>query len=159
MKVELPHGYWNPRIELLPRSDLKELQLKRLRHTIRYAWENSPFYRNLMKRHGLFPKEIRTLDNFFKRFPITRRDDLDKDQLDNPPYGTRLAIPPESALRYHTTSGTTGKPPVKAFDSERDWIWGGDAWASSLYNFGVRTDDVVMIAFGYGSFIGFWGAH
>ena len=159
MKVELPHGYWNPRIELLPRSDLKELQLKRLRHTIRYAWENSPFYRNLMKRHRLFPEEIRTLDNFFKRFPITRRDDLDKDQLDNPPYGTRLAIPPESALRYHTTSGTTGKPPVKAFDSERDWIWGGDAWASSLYNFGVRTDDVVMIAFGYGSFIGFWGAH
>jgi len=159
MKVELPHGYWNPRIELLPRSDLKELQLKRLRHTIRYAWENSPFYRNLMKRHGLFPEEIRTLDNFFKRFPITRRDDLDKDQLDNPPYGTRLAISLESALRYHTTSGTTGKPPVKAFDSERDWIWGGDAWASSLYNFGVRTDDVVMIAFGYGSFIGFWGAH
>ena len=159
MKVELPHGYWNPRIELLPRSDLKELQLKRLRHTIRYAWENSPFYRNLMKRHGLFPEEIRTLDNFFKWFPITRRDVLDKDQFDNPPYVTRLAIPPESALRYHTTSGTTGKPPVKAFDSERDWIWGGDAWASSLYNFGVRADDVVMIAFGYGSFIGFWGAH
>lgn len=159
MKVELPPGYWNPKIELLPSSDLKELQLKRLRHAIQYAWEASPFYRKLMERHGLSPDQIRSLGDFYKQFPITRREDLDQDQLNNPPYGTRLAVHPESTLRYHTTSGTTGKPPVKAFDTERDWLWGGDCWAASLYNFGIRPDDVVMIAFGYGSFIGFWGAH
>jgi phenylacetate-CoA ligase len=159
MKADLPHGFWNPKIELMPKNELRQLQLKRLKQVISYAWERCSFYRSLMIRHGITPECIRTLEDFYKRFPITRRDDLDRDQLDNPPFGTRLALPLENALRYHTTSGTTGKPPVKAFDTERDWIWGADCWATSLYNFGVRPDDTVMVAFGYGSFIGFWGAH
>jgi phenylacetate-coenzyme A ligase PaaK-like adenylate-forming protein len=159
MKTDLPHGYWNPKIELLTRRELKELQEKRLLHTIQYAWDRSPFYRKLMGRHGLSPENIRSLEEFSNRFPVIRREDLDEDQRNSPPYGTRLALGAETTLRYHTTSGTTGKPPVKAFDTERDWLWGGDAWGASLYNFGVRPDDVVMVAFGYGSFIGFWGAH
>ncbi len=159
MRTELPHGYWNPKIELLPKSDLRQLQLKRLREMIRHAWENSPFYRNLMKAHDIAPEHIKNLEDFFKKFPITRREELDRDQLEHPPFGTRLSVPIEDALRYHSTSGTTGKPPVRAFDTERDWIWGADAWAASLYNFGVRPSDVVVVAFGYGSFIGFWGAH
>jgi phenylacetate-CoA ligase len=159
MKSNLPHGYWNPQIELMPKNGLKELQLKRVKEAIAYAWQKSPFYRNLMTRHGITPSDVESLEDFSSRFPITRREDLDTDQLENPPYGTRLAVPLENTLRYHATSGTTGKPAVRAFDTERDWIWGAEAWASSLYNFGVRPRDVVMIAFGYGSFIGFWGAH
>lgn len=159
MKAELPHGYWNPKIERLPRSGLKELQLKRLRHTLRHAWDMSPFYRNLMEKRNLAPDSIDSLESFYDRFPIVRRADLDEDQRENPPYGTRLTVSARDTLRFHTTSGTTGNPPVKAFDTERDWLWGGNAWAASLYNFGVRPDDIVMVAFGYGSFIGFWGAH
>jgi phenylacetate-CoA ligase len=159
MKADLPHGYWNPKIELMRRDELKQLQLKRVQQAVAYVWENSPFYRDRMTRHGITPADCATLEDFFRKFPVTRREDLDRDQLEHPPYGSRLSLPVEESLRYHTTSGTTGKPPVKAFDSERDWIWGADAWASSLYNFGVRPDDIVMIAFGYGSFIGFWGAH
>ncbi len=159
MKTDLPHGYWNPKIELLPRGQLKRLQLKRLQAGIRYAWENSPYYRNRMKQQGITPESVTTLEHFFRSFPMTRREDLNRDQLESPPFGTRLAIPLDKSLRYHATSGTTGQPAVRAFDTERDWIWGADAWATSLYNFGVRPGDVVMIAFGYGSFIGFWGAH
>jgi len=159
MKRELPHGYWNPKIELMPKAELRGLQLKRVRQALQYAWENSPFYRRLMENRGVPPGTISSLEDFCQKFPITRRAELERDQLENPPFGTRHALPLETALRYHSTSGTTGKPPVRAFDSERDWLWGADAWATSLYNFGVRPDDVVMVAFGYGSFIGFWGAH
>ncbi|HZD39312.1 MAG TPA: AMP-binding protein [Terriglobales bacterium] len=159
MKAELPHGYWNPKIELLSRSRLRDLQLKRLRHTVQHAWNASRFYHDLMSRHGLSPESIGSLEDFFNCFPIVRRKDLDEDQRNHPPYGTRLTLAAQEVLRYHATSGTTGNPPVKAFDTERDWLWGGDAWATSLYNFGIRPDDIVMVAFGYGSFIGFWGAH
>ncbi|MFQ5684661.1 MAG: phenylacetate--CoA ligase family protein [Candidatus Binatia bacterium] len=159
MRTDLPHGYWNPKIEMMPKGKLRRLQLRRVQESIRYACDNSPFYRNLMANHNIEPDDIMTLEDFFRKFPITRREDLDQDQLENPPFGTRMAVSLEEALRYHATSGTTGKPPVRAFDTERDWIWGADAWAASLYNFGVRPSDVVMIAFGYGSFIGFWGAH
>ena len=159
MKAELPHGYWNPKIELMPRAELNRLQLRRLRAALEHAWENSPFYRKRMEKDAVTPDKILSLDDFFQKFSLTRRADLERDQLDHPPFGTRLTLPLEQPLRYHSTSGTTGKPPVRAFDSERDWVWGGDAWATSLYNFGVRPGDVVMVAFGYGSFIGFWGAH
>ena len=159
MKIELPHGYWNPKIELMPKEALGRLQLRRVQEALRYAWENSPFHRRLMEKHGVAPGTILSLEDYFQKFPITRRTDLERDQLENPSFGTRHALPLETALRYHSTSGTTGKPPVRAFDSERDWLWGADAWATSLYNFGVRPEDVVMVAFGYGSFIGFWGAH
>ncbi len=159
MKIELPHGYWNPKIELMPRDALRQLQLRRLQNALGHAWEKSPFHRRLMEKHGVAPGTILSLEGYFQKFPITRRADLERDQLDHPPFGTRHTLPLEMPLRYHSTSGTTGKPPVRAFDSERDWLWGGDAWATSLYNFGVRPDDVVMVAFGYGSFIGFWGAH
>ena len=159
MRAELPHGYWNPKIELMPKGKLRRLQLSRVQEAFRYAWENSPFYRRLMEKHGVAPDDILTLEDFFRKFPVTSRQEIERDQLENPPFGTRLALPLEEALRYHSTSGTTGKPPVRAFDTERDWIWGADAWATSLYNFGVRPTDIVMVAFGYGSFIGFWGAH
>jgi phenylacetate-CoA ligase len=159
MKADLPHGYWNPKIELMPRPELRQLQLRRLRTALGHAWKNSPFYRNRMETDGVTPDNISSLEDYFRKFSITRRTDLERDQLDNPPFGTRHTLPLDLPLRYHSTSGTTGKPPVRAFDSERDWLWGGDAWATSLYNFGIRPNDIVMVAFGYGSFIGFWGAH
>src|SRR3970040_2690112 len=160
MRAELPHGYWNPKIELMPKGKLRRLQLSRVQEAFRYAWENSPFYRRLMEKHGVTPDDILTLEDFFRKFPVTSRQEIERDQLENPPFGTRLALPLEKALRYHSTSGTTGKPPVRAFDIERDWIWGGDAWATSLYNFGGRPDEVVLVSFGCGSSI--WscgGAH
>jgi phenylacetate-CoA ligase len=44
-------------------------------------------------------------------------------------------------------------------ESARDWSWGANAWARALYAFGLRGTDVVYLPFGYGPFIGFWGAH
>src|ERR687886_521683 len=67
--------------------------------------------------------------------------------------------PRRVAVAYHTTSGTSGRTPLRALESPRDWDWGAQAWARSLYGFGLRDTDVVYVAFGYGSFIGFWGAH
>ncbi len=50
MKVEIPHGYWNSKIELMPTNELRRLQLKRLKEVVRYAWENCRFYRVMMER-------------------------------------------------------------------------------------------------------------
>ena len=93
MKTELPHGYWNPKIELMPKGKLRRLQLKRVQDAIRYAWERSPFYRNRMVEHGVTPENILTLEDFFRKFPVTRREDLERDQLANPPFGKSAAVP------------------------------------------------------------------
>ena len=76
-----------------------------------------------------------------------------------PPYGEVPVIGPEGAIRVHTTSGTTGRGPLRALDSRKDWAWIAEMWCYAIWGCGVRPADVAYIAFGYGSFIGFWGLH
>jgi CoA-ligase len=159
MSENLPQGYWNPKIELMPRHDLEALQLKRLKFLIRYAWERCPFYRRKMEQAHIRPEEVNTLDDFFQSFPVTTREELKNDQREHPPYGSRLSVAPADTIRFHATSGSTGGERIKVLDTERDWLWGAGCWASALYNFGLRRDDSVLVTFGYGTFIGFWGAH
>jgi phenylacetate-CoA ligase len=80
-------------------------------------------------------------------------------QLDDPPYGPILAAPRESAIRYHLTSGTTGRTPIRVLDSMKDWEWITEMWCYAFWGFGVRPSDTVFFAFSYGTFVGFWGAH
>jgi phenylacetate-CoA ligase len=80
-------------------------------------------------------------------------------QASEPPYGELPAIGPEGAIRVHTTSGTTGRGPLRALDSRKDWAWIADMWCYGIWGCGVRPHDVAYVAFGYGSFIGFWGLH
>src|SRR4029079_7636248 len=79
--------------------------------------------------------------------------------LDQPPFGDILAADPRLAMRYHLTSGTTGRTPIRVLDGAKDWEWVAEAWCHAFWGFGVRPGDRVFFAFSYGSFVGFWGAH
>jgi phenylacetate-CoA ligase len=59
----------------------------------------------------------------------------------------------------HTTSGTTGRMPLRALDTRKDWAWAAEMWSYAIWAAGIRPHDVAYVAFGYGSFIGFWGLH
>ena len=65
----------------------------------------------------------------------------------------------DDAIRYHLTSGTSGRQPLRVLDSRKDWSWIADMWCYGFWGFGIRPTDKVFFAFSYGSFIGFWGAH
>src|SRR5207249_9000524 len=79
--------------------------------------------------------------------------------VEKPLFGDLVATDPVNAIRYHLTSGTTGRTPIRVLDSTKDWDWISEMWCYGLWAFGVRPEDVVYVAFGYGSFIGFWGLH
>ena len=87
------------------------------------------------------------------------REDWMNSQAEHPPYGELPAIGGEGAIRIHTTSGTTGREPLRALDSRKDWSWIAEMWAYGIWGCGIRPRDTSYIAFGYGSFIGFWGLH
>ena len=76
-----------------------------------------------------------------------------------PPYGEIPVIAGDGAIRIHTTSGTTGRGPLRALDSRKDWAWIAEMWCYAIWGCGIRPLDTAYIAFGYGSFIGFWGLH
>ena len=44
-------------------------------------------------------------------------------------------------------------------DGTKDWEWIAEMWCYGLWGFGLRPTDIVLFAFSYGTFIGFWGAH
>jgi phenylacetate-CoA ligase len=105
------------------------------------------------------PEQVASLDDYLNRFPILTRADITAAEAIDPPYGTLPAIHSRHAMRYHQTSGSTGAPPVRTFDTTRDWVWASDMWATGLFAMGVREHDRAAVAFGYGLFIGFWGLH
>jgi phenylacetate-CoA ligase len=150
--------YWNPKVETLGREQLEALQLAKLRRQVRWAAERSPWYRRVLGSGGFDEDTLGSIADL-RRLPMLTRAEWMSSQADHPPYGELPTIGGEGAIRVHTTSGTTGKGPLRALDSRKDWAWIAEMWAYGIWGCGVRPGDTAYIAFGYGSFIGFWGLH
>ncbi|HEY5430375.1 MAG TPA: AMP-binding protein [Solirubrobacteraceae bacterium] len=148
--------YWNPKVETLGRSQLEALQLAKLRRQVAWAKERSPWYRRALA--GVDPAGLSSFADL-RGLPMLTREDWMNSQFEHPPYGELPTIGGDGAIRVHTTSGTTGKGPLRALDSRKDWAWIAEMWAYGIWGCGVRPGDTAYIAFGYGSFIGFWGLH
>lgn len=150
--------YWNPKNETLTRAELATLQTAKLQRAVAHAAARSPFHQRKLESAGVTAASIRSLDDL-RRIPFTTREEWMACQAETPLFGDMLAHPRERAIRYHLTSGTSGKNPLRVLDSRRDWQWIAECWAYGFWAFGVRPTDTVFFAFSYGSFIGFWGAH
>lgn len=146
------HTIWNPEEECLPRNQLKALQLERLQQTVERVYHQVPFYRKALESRQVRLEQIQSLDDI-RRLPFTFKDDLRM----NYPLGL-LAVPRDQVIRYHASSGTTGKPTVVAY-TRRDLETWADVVARFCVSAGVRPDDVVQIVFGYGLFTGGFGLH
>jgi phenylacetate-CoA ligase len=150
--------YWNPKTETLDRERLEALQLVKLRRQCEWAAARSPWYGRRFASEGFDLRQLNALDDL-RRIPVLTRDDWMASQEARPPYGNLPVIAGEDAIRIHTTSGTTGRGPLRALDSREDWAWIAEMWCYAIWGCGIRPLDTAYIAFGYGSFIGFWGLH
>ncbi len=150
--------YWNPKTETLPRPDLDRLKLHKLRGLCEWAQARSPFHRRKFEQAGFSPDQLNSLDDL-RRIPIMTRDEWMANQAEKPLFGDLITGPRENAIRYHLTSGTSGRQPLRVLDGTKDWEWIAEMWCYGFWGFGVRPTDTVFFAFSYGSFIGFWGAH
>ncbi len=139
------------REETLSREELKQLQLGRLKETVRRA-QAVPFYRKAMADAGVCEDDIRSLDDL-RRLPMTLKDDFRQ----NYPLGL-LAVPREQIVRVHGSSGTTGKPTFVAYTAEDLQTW-ASICARFLTAGGLLPGHLVHICFGYGLFTGGFGLH
>lgn len=139
-------------IETASCDELINLQLARLRATVRLAYDRVPLYRERMDAIGLDPRDIRELTDL-RRLPFTVKDDL-RDQY---PWGM-LAVPRQELMRVHASSGTTGRPTVVGYTAADIDTW-ANLMARSIRAAGGRAGDVVHVAYGYGLFTGGLGAH
>jgi phenylacetate-CoA ligase len=150
--------YWNPKNETLAKEDLRALQYEKLKRLCDWAYARSPFHRRRWDAAKFHPGQLRSLDDL-QRIPFMTRPEWMEAQAEAPPFGPLLTVSSDFAIRYHTTSGTTGRTPLRVLDGTKDWEWISEMWCYGLWGFGLRPSDVVLFAFSYGTFIGFWGAH
>ncbi len=150
--------YWNPKTEKMPREELQALQLHKLRRMCEWAYATTPFHKRKFDAAGFKPDQLKTLGDI-RRIPFMTREEWMESLMEKPMFGDLLATDPVNAIRYHLTSGTSGRTPIRVLDSTKDWDWIAEMWCYGLWGFGIRPEDIVYFAFGYGSFIGFWGAH
>ncbi|HEX6478669.1 MAG TPA: AMP-binding protein [Ktedonobacteraceae bacterium] len=150
--------YWNAKNETLPREELQALQLLKLRRMCEWAYERAPFHKRKFDEAGFHPEQLKTLDDI-RRMPFMTREEWMESIFETPMFGDLTTTDHNHAIRYHLTSGTSGRTPIRVLDGTKDWDWIAEMWCYGLWGFGVRPEDSVYFAFGYGSFIGFWGAH
>jgi len=138
--------------ERLSRDALLDLQLERLRWSLRHAYANVPHYRRAFDAAGVTPDDCESLVDI-ARFPLTGKLDL----RDNYPFGM-FAVPRSEVRRIHASSGTTGRPTVVGYTQDDLDTW-ADLMARSIRAAGGRPGDIVHVAYGYGLFTGGLGAH
>jgi len=144
--------FWDPRIERMPQKELEEYQERKLKALVHNVYNHSPFYRRRFKEAGINPWDFSGLRDLHK-LPFTKKQDL----RDNYPFGM-FAVPISQIVRFHASSGTTGKPTVVGYTVNDIDTW-VECLCRGLVSCGVSRDDVMQISYGYGLFTGGLGFH
>ena len=143
---------WDPRIEEMPREELRKLQYRLLKTLVYRLYSFSPFYHDRMKESRVHPDDIRTLADIGK-LPFMFKRDL----RDN--YPDKIFVAGQDDLvRYHVSSGTTGKPTVVGYTRNDLDNWTASL-ARGLVSCGLGRGDVLQVSYGYGLFTGGLGLH
>jgi phenylacetate-CoA ligase len=144
--------YWNSRLERAPLEELQELQERKLKQLVENVYRSSHFYRKRFKEAGVKPEDIKTLADVAK-LPFTYKMDL----RDN--YPTNMfCVPMNQVVRFHVSSGTTGKPTVVGYTRGDIDLW-TSSLARAMTSCGLGRGDIIQVSYGYGLFTGGLGAH
>jgi len=135
----------------MPRAEMEELQLERFKIQLERA-ARIPYYAEKLRGAGIDSRDVRRLEDVAKA-PLTEKEDLRKTY----PFGA-FAVPLKQVIRLHASTGTTGKPTIVGYTRQDMENW-TELVARFLVAGGLRDDDIVQIAFGYGLFTGGFGLH
>ena len=144
--------FWNTKIECMPREELRSLQYRELKSLVNNLYSFNKFYHDRMKAENVHPDDITCLADSSK-LPFMYKQDL----RDNYPTNMFTASNSE-VVRYHVSSGTTGKPTLVGY-TRNDLDYWTEALARSLTSVGIGSDDTMQVSYGYGLFTGGLGLH
>jgi len=128
------------------------MQYKLLKSLVYRLYSFSPFYNDRMKEEKVHPDDIRELADV-QKLPFMFKRDL----RDNYPDKIFTATQDE-LVRYHVSSGTTGKPTVVGYTQNDLNLW-TTSLARGLTSIGLGRGDVIQVSYGYGLFTGGLGMH
>jgi phenylacetate-CoA ligase len=124
-------------------AGLAALQLQRLQQTVARCHAALPQFRQRCRALSVLPGDLHSLADL-ARLPLTSKQDL---RADYPFAG--LTVPRESLVRVHSSSALEGRPTLMGFNAHDVALW-AQLMRRTLVAAGVRTGDLIHIAYPYG---------
>ncbi len=121
-----------------------QLQEKRLRKIVKFAYDNAELYHNKMKSANLKPEDIKTIEDL-QKIPFSSKIDIVKDPISA--VGDK-----DNLFKLHTTSGTSGKGETIVYFTYNDWERYTIQNTRCLISAGFTKDDIVYNSTPYGLF-------
>jgi coenzyme F390 synthetase len=144
--------FFNPEIERMDRGDLDALIDERVRYTVTYAAEHSPFYRRWFQKHSINPADIREHEDLL-HLPVISGKVIRQNQPPETEDFGFLSVRPEDVFTIHETSGTSGVP--KAFFlTWEDWERYAEKYARAFVAQGFGPGDRLVVCASYGMNVG-----
>ena len=135
---------WKRGMEAMPLSQLKQIQERKLRHLMKWAYERTELYRRKWDEAGLKPKDIRKVEDL-KKAPLTKY----VEDFVKTPIPDKLAVPLDEVKEVSSTSGTLSgfTQPFMLTKREAKVYYQNEARARAIC--GVIPSDVVQVLTGF----------
>ncbi|MDD1775434.1 MAG: coenzyme F390 synthetase [Methanobacterium sp.] len=144
--------YFREEIEKMPRDELDSLVDERIRYTIKYAQENSPFYRKWFKDNHINVSDIRSHNDLRELPVISGKTMREKQPPETSEFEFKCANWNE-IYTIHETSGTSGVP-KSFFLTWDDWNRYAEKYARAFVSQGFSESDRVIVCASYGMNVG-----
>lgn len=144
--------YFSPEIETMDRSDLDALIDERVRYTVKYAADHSPFYRNWFRKHRINPAEVRVHEDLLD-LPLIAGKTIREHQPPLTPEFEFLSTDWSNVFSIQETSGTSGTP-KGFFLTWDDWKRYAEKYARSFVSQGFSSTDRIVVCASYGMNVG-----
>jgi coenzyme F390 synthetase len=145
-------SYFSPGIETMDRGSLDALIDERVRYTISYAAEHSPFYRHWFKENNIRPEEIRVHEDLLG-LPIVSGHTIREHQPPAKEGFSFLSADWQDIFSIQETSGTSGNP-KSFFLTWDDWKRYAEKYARSFVSQGFSKKDKAVVCASYGMNVG-----
>ena len=145
-------AYYNRPIETMERGSLDALIDERVRYTVQYAAEHSPFYRHWFRENRIRIEDVRVHEDLLS-LPIISGRAIREHQPPVKPEFEFLSSAWNDIFSIQETSGTSGTP-KSFFLTWDDWKRYGEKYARSFVSQGFCKGDRVIVCASYGMNVG-----
>jgi coenzyme F390 synthetase len=144
--------YFREKIETMPRKELDALVDDRIRYTVGYAYDNSPYYRKWFDKTGVKPSDVQDHEDL-RELPIISGGVIRERQPPETEEFEFKSTPWNNVFTIHETSGTSGMP-KSFFLTWEDWQRYSEKYARAFVSQNFGSGDRVVVCASYGMNVG-----
>ena len=133
-------GFYLPKLETMSPDARQEYLDKKTQEIVAHAYEKAPFFRELMKKQGALPQDIKTVADL-SGLPVTEKAELVRLQRENLPFGGFCADEMEDLRRVYVSPGPIYEPCEAVLEDTR--------WSQAFFAAGFRKGDLAQVTFNF----------